>query len=706
MRLTTLQADGLKSLRNISLRTPNLLALSGPNGAGKTAIHQAIKLAVLGYDPALGKTLGATRQLSGGRGDIEVGITFDGGFGIRRSAGRSMETEVAPPVGETTEKERQERINRETGAFVPSFDLASLLELSAEKRREALFALLPRSLADLDEDSYRHWLGYEEAADVVRKAIDKLWIERIVAAESPTEGLASAIAFARERFLEADRDRQAQEKVADAAYREAAATTEAVVQESTDDLSRLQLDLSVVEQAIGNIRQRQEEAERQLRRKMERAERIRIIEDRIRAGEAHVANLLRARDELTIPPAGAAERAEEALRAAEAELNAVATAANAKVEAAWEAASGAREAAAAARSGLEAARMRLGSAVAELNKMEGFSECPVCGSTAELERARARLRESVEMARAAVAEQERAANELREALVSAEEASLAAGNERRQLVAEKEEQVARAKAEWESARAAVERVRKASHDIRQAEALLEGIRLELAAMQGTDLPAPPSPQSFDAEIDAKERDAFALRERIRKLQEIARAAGKAEAARERADRQRAQLARLTERADALKRLYQALQRYRAHVIQHMVAPVEETANQLLQRIDPNKRFLFVFEREGKDTFDFGFEENGVFRSYDTASTGEDAFLAVVFVAALIAAVQPAWRVLLVDNAESIDDERRADLMAAIALVADRFDNVILAGCCDFADVNGWEVVDVEQLTGRKLAEVA
>jgi len=86
----------------------------------------------------------------------------------------------------------------------------------------------------------------------------------------------------------------------------------------------------------------------------------------------------------------------------------------------------------------------------------------------------------------------------------------------------------------------------------------------------------------------------------------------------------------------------------------------------------------------------------VFRSYDAASTGEDAFLAVVLVAALISACGPAWSVLLVDHIEGVYDRRRRDLMAALTSLSERIGNVIVAGCCSFEAIEGWAIQDMEE----------
>jgi DNA repair exonuclease SbcCD ATPase subunit len=125
IRLEHLTIDGLKAARGVSLRIPALLAVQGMNGSGKTTILQAIRLATMGYEPSVGMKLEHQRQLIGEGGEMEVGLQFDRGFGIRRRFGDKLRTEVAPPRNERLEKEREARITEETGKFLPAFDLGN-----------------------------------------------------------------------------------------------------------------------------------------------------------------------------------------------------------------------------------------------------------------------------------------------------------------------------------------------------------------------------------------------------------------------------------------------------------------------------------------------------------------------------------------------------------------------------------------------------
>lgn len=677
-RLTHIHADGLKQLRGVELQVPRLLALTGPNGAGKTSLMQAVRIAVLGYEPSVEKTLAGLRQLAP-TGEMEVGLTFDDGFGVHRKIGASKVTTVTPPLGERTEAERSARIARETGAFVPAFDLGEFLSLSAEKRREALFKMLPRDGAVLTEAVFREWLGYEAADDLVRRAIDKLWLERLLEAESPVDGLASAIDYVRERFNAGELARLDQVAVVEKmdATAAAATTSSEKALAAGEDLDALQEELAAATERLGELQARANEASAAERRRLARDQQMRDTvscrnqtQDRIAALEAVAASA----------PAAAPDPV--ALE--------VATGA---VDAAREAAGSARLSVATAEGKVTGAIQRVTAARERLMRLGKADACPVCGTHgANLDAMRAQLEESVAAAEAeltTLVEERRAAEAVLDGAKRDLEAAIAARN-----------QVQTAERD---ARAAAERVASAATEIATLRARVEGYEQLLAQLAAEEVSTPPPADA--AALSEALQAASGLRARISAEQarrhEVSHAQGKAAAERERADRERQELAMRTARAAALKGVLQALQKLRGHVIQQMIAPVEDTAAEILAGIDPAKRFRIVFERENRDVFDYGFEQDGEFRGFIAASEGEGALLTMVFVAALIAAVQPAWPLLMIDGLEKVDDfdgvHHRRALMDALARIGDRFGNVIVAGCVDFGEPEGWTVVDVRTL---------
>lgn len=664
-RLSRIQADGLKNLRAVDLKLDPFIALGGPNGSGKSALLQAVKLAVLGYDPAIGKTLQATRQLARNGNDIDVALTFSDGFGIRRSIGASTSLEVAPPQSEVTLAQKQTRIERETGTFLPTFDLQAFLDLSAEKRREYLFSLLPRESADLTEESFRSWLGYSEAEPPVKKAIDLLWQKHVLADSSPIDGLASAIRFANEKYLEAERERQGQHKVVDRMDDVARESNVQGTEHDPERLVQLQAEIQVVNEDLGKLHARQQEYERFQRRQRERDHQRQVLEIKIKDAVDR-ANETRSRLAEYSDPDPAAlleleQRIEEARR---------------QIESAREA----HESACSLAIIIGARRAPL---LDRLEELVDKDSCPLCGSTTDIVPIVEGIRTDVRMLTDKLDELD--------ATRKVAEASLLAA---RQLVQSLEAERTR----LQEAESLVGTLRARQDTLTREE---QQLRDELHRLVDQEPEAVTAPEE-GAEDELSKRASY-LRQRIADEQTAARAAGKADAERERADAERRELEKITRRADALRGLHGGLQKLRAHVIEHMVGPVESVAAELLSTIDSDKSFRFVFEREGRDEFDLGFTQDGVFRSYDAASTGEDAFLAVVLVAALIAAVSPPWAALLIDNAESVDRGRREALMMALTTLQDRIGNVILSGCCEFPAVDGWTLIHVPNETRRLVA---
>lgn len=674
-RLTKLTISGLRNLRGIHLEMPQLLAIKGPNGSGKTSITTAIRLLVQGYDPELGKTLAATRKvMAPDAREIDLSATFDHSFGIRRrfiakgAASMTEELEVAPPRGEVTLDERTARIRTETGATLFSFDLDAFLGLSAEKRKEMLFGLLPREHAQLDEERFRAALGWTEADDATRRAITHLWTTHVVANTSAVEGLAAAIEAARTKVNETDDDRRRKLHHVDELDAIASRSSEAVADFDSAEITNAMADLADVDAAIGQAREARAVYERACVAVQQHRARVDDLTARLDAAKV------------------AAERT--ALRITELEAALVDT--TALQEAASHAtrkARGQREAVTYLEGQAQAATTELRRIEAVLAQLQGHETCPTCGSAESIEAARRTLAEQRidATARATKARDDlAAARATMDAYETAERQATEALNEARRTQGDRAAALS-TRQHYEQLVASTER------DLAQAQA---------------DTPAAPGPEP-DAVDSALHVRAAELRQRIDELRARERAAAKAERDREVASNARADLELLERKLDALKRLHRGLQHLRTEVIAAMVGPVEASANALLQRIDQKKTFQFILDGEGaKTTFDFGFVEDGAFRSFDAASTGEDAFLAIVFVAAMLDALAPAWPLLIVDNAESIDPERRRWMMIALADVADRFGNVIVAGCCDFADVESWQVVDMLDVTGARARAAA
>ncbi|MDH5279550.1 MAG: AAA family ATPase [Thermoleophilia bacterium] len=669
MRPTSLAVRGLKSWREHELELAPLTAISGPNGAGKSALLEAVRLAILGHEPSVGKQLADTRKLVNEEvGWAEVGLSFDTGFGIRRRFGTSSETQVMPSRGESTGRACQARIDEETGGLVVSLNIGDFLERSDEQRRAWFFEHLPREAAVLDWATFATWTDGEEGplADVVRN----LWTYSVQAAPNAVIGLGSAIEVAHRQFLEGDTRRQAQGKVvARGDDLRRSSTPPAVVPE--DALQDAEQRVGGLNQRIGEARAGREAIEA-IRARVKRAEDELGRAERQREHTEGVRRDLERQFEELGPPVeldglGLVLDGRAVLAAVLAELGRLETERT-------------------------QAQERLAAARAHLHELRGREQallqhgaCPFAGlgCTTDTETllagARAELASSIDEARdrfegaagieADVVEQIRIRTRERGRL----EASAAAELERSRRRAALASDLA---AKDVALRELAERAELHRKDLERA-------RLEESALGGDDVLAGLYQVRGDAEAALRELQG----DRERRV--------RYEAEQEAHAREVRELEALTAKASALKELDGNLRRLRAHVIQRMIEPLHEAADGILRSIDPHKRWRFVFEREGdRPTMDFGFEEDGALRLYDAASKGERVLLAVAFVGALLTVLAPPMRLLVIDDAEQLDPVRRRRLMETLVELRHLWDGVILAGACPLAGVEGWGVVQL------------
>ncbi len=639
------------------------MAIQGPNGSGKTAIIQAVRLSLLGYDPETGKQLNQTRKLIAPNvAEAEIGLSFDSGFGIRRRFGEKSDTQVLPPRGEKNGRECQERINEETGGLVVSLDLGEFLDLSDEKRRGWLFEHLPRDAAELTWETFAEWTdGEGELGGVVRS----LWDTCVKTAPNAVVGLGSAIEMSHRDYLESDRDRLNQEKVV-ARGDELERTLDRPGLIEPGALKGLQERRGSVDQRIGTaragaearetIRIRHTMAEEALAanmRKLEHTEQVRAdLVDKI-LGLPDRQDTTELRDEFNANTGAALESFRQAAD----------TAINEAKEARAELSRllGRRdELAHTGSEGCQFAGLGCNTDTSGLvaGKLEGL-EVDIKG--AELFGALIEEKE-----KAACAAHTRAAN--------------ARDDVSRRLELAREANLHRTALEHS-----------AEHELTVMQELRERCGIHRKAMEeaAAELAGPFSDTSGALEGLYGDRDT--IDEAIGKLQEDLDAGVRYVTTLEGLERERGVLDEKLEKATALKELDGNLRRLRGHVIELMIGPLQEEANEVLHAMDPGKTFRFIFERENKAILDFGFEEDGVLRLFAAASKGERVMLAVSFLGALLSVIAPAMRLLVIDDVEQLDPVRRKRLMLGLARLAERWDMVLIAGACDFEALEGWVI---------------
>ena len=665
MRPTSLAVRGLKCWTDETLELGQLTAIQGPNGSGKTAWIQALRLALLGYDPETGRQLDKTRKLispDAEKETAEIGLSFDNGFGIRRRFGSKTSTQVLPSRGESTGRECQARIDEETGGLVVSLDLATFFDLSDEKRRAWLFEHLPSAGAELTWETFAEWTDVTIESEGVTRS---LWDHNVQGAPNAVVGLGSAIEAARREFLEVDRMRQAQSQVVERGA-ELLRVEDAPKPVDDGELKEIEERLASTNQRIGETRAGREARE---------AIQGRIGVSTLKASRTgnkieHVRHVLRD----LVEQLGAMAEADTREREGEvADLEAdVERLQDIHAEAATRATT---------------ARSTVTTLEAQKTRVEQYGPCPyaMLGCEQDTEGMRGHILTG-----------------LGEELVEARDLS---DTETAAEVAAREDSSA---ASERAARVRLE-IRDAEDLVRRRVALEQGIASKETVLTELEERADihvEAQKTAEAELEALGSDdalsgLYGQRDTLvgdrtlvqKRIEAVVRHSERVAAH----EREEGELKHRTKRATWLKELDGNLRRLRGHVIQAMIEPLQEEAETILATMDPRKTFRFIFERGNAATLELCFVEDGVTRLFDAASKGERVMLTVAFLGALLAVINPPMKLLVIDDIEQLDDDRRRRLLVGLAELRNRFDGVIVAGACHFYPglPPEWDFVDLE-----------
>lgn len=168
MRITRVEAENLKG-RSFAYDLSPEVAIVGENFTGKTSIIDAIRLALMGYLPELGKLPKATAQLASG--PMEARVTFENNTfaSINVVEGKVLRSEPPPWVGEIpllnaaayfgmTERERNEyvfRIAKTPEAFTKSAIVADLQRITFEEEHSEAVEKAKAAMID-QVNKWRH----------------------------------------------------------------------------------------------------------------------------------------------------------------------------------------------------------------------------------------------------------------------------------------------------------------------------------------------------------------------------------------------------------------------------------------------------------------------------------------------------------------------------------------------------------------------
>lgn len=150
--LREIRMSGIKG-QNATQRLTGRDIIIGPNGSGKTTRMQAMSLAALGYVPERGKTLESTFELAS-EDAMSVCLVTDRVEVVREykkssklNANGATDVKISqsitlsPNMGETTIKQKEQRIKEELGDFPTMLDFSSFIELTDIKKRDFIYNL-------------------------------------------------------------------------------------------------------------------------------------------------------------------------------------------------------------------------------------------------------------------------------------------------------------------------------------------------------------------------------------------------------------------------------------------------------------------------------------------------------------------------------------------------------------------------------------
>jgi len=215
----------------------------GDNFSGKSAILTAARLALIGYDPALGKTPGATWQLASGS-EMSVALWKDKATNCRR-------TWSLVKGGVTTKVEQCSTWN------IPAalVDVREFLGMPAKKRAEYILGLVPIPAASVGLETLVMSIAQDHRTSEVLEFLEFWDGERVERQQPVGPWLATLCEAAAVRA----RDAAASAKEGEAAVRQFVSEPLALgVQDRTQEIARVQAEISELTIAEGGHRKAQE----------------------------------------------------------------------------------------------------------------------------------------------------------------------------------------------------------------------------------------------------------------------------------------------------------------------------------------------------------------------------------------------------------------------------------------------------------------
>lgn len=134
-------------------------------------------------------------------------------------------------------------------------------------------------------------------------------------------------------------------------------------------------------------------------------------------------------------------------------------------------------------------------------------------------------------------------------------------------------------------------------------------------------------------------------------------------------------------------------------------PIRDAVTANLQVMGFDNSFFFKTEStSGQEVFRFGWvdaQECEV--DFDALSTGQQMIVLIALLVTILDRANPPLKVLAIDNVENLDRANFERVIAGLNQLADRLDNILIAGVIEAAEIEGWTVHDLGQTEKRAVA---
>ncbi|MHB1702432.1 MAG: hypothetical protein ACYCSN_20325, partial [Acidobacteriaceae bacterium] len=136
-------------------------------------------------------------------------------------------------------------------------------------------------------------------------------------------------------------------------------------------------------------------------------------------------------------------------------------------------------------------------------------------------------------------------------------------------------------------------------------------------------------------------------------------------------------------------------------------PIRDAVTANLRTMGFERSFFFLTEStSGQEVFRFGWvDEREREVDFDALSTGQQMIVLIALLVTILERANPPLKILAIDNVENLDRVNFACVLAGLDKMADRLDNILLAGVIDIAaaDAPGWTLHRLGEAQSKEAA---